>query len=374
MFYIIKQGIRCSLRQRKWILFNMFFPIFLMLLVGTILSSTFKESNITIDKINISYFDSGTEDVKNIFEVLKNSDNDFELEFKKVNNIEEGKDNVRKERHIFVYLDNEKIKVYYSDYSTKLGGIILSNLRVITKGNNTVTELYRVNAVKAREIIENNPYYEEVKVETISQDKAPNSYQYYGVVEVSMMSLYVALFPLGLMAYDKRKDMKSRINLAGISDFTYYSSRIISSWMLSVIISLPGFLFSIFALNTNWGEYPIITFIYFSALTFMIVTLGTVVGAIMKQADKASMVLQSVIIPIISFLGGAYIAIPDDLNGIFSIVSYLSPLRWFNKGVFKLAYSGDWTFLNTSLAISIVGTVILIGILTIVCKKEEKRL
>ena len=374
MFYIIKQGIRCSLRQRKWILFNMFFPIFLMLLVGTISSSTFKESNITIDKINISYFDSGTEEVKNIFEVLKNSDNDFELEFEKVNNIEEGKDNVRKERHIFVYLDNEKIKVYYSDYSTKLGGIILSNLRVITKENNTVTELYRVNAVKAREIIGNIPYYEEVKVETISQDKAPNSYQYYGVVEVSMMSLYVALFPLGLMAYDKRKDIKSRINLAGISDFTYYSSRIISSWMLSVIISLPGFLFSIFALNTNWGEYPIITFIYFSALTFMIVTLGTVVGAIMKQADKASMVLQSVIIPIISFLGGAYIAIPDDLNGIFSIVSYLSPLRWFNKGVFKLAYSGDWTFLNKSLVISIVGTIILIGILTIVCKKEERRL
>lgn len=374
MFYIIKQGLICSLRQRKWILFNMFFPIFLMLLVGTILSSTFKESNITIDKINISYFDSGTEEVKNIFEVLKNSDNDFELEFEKVNNIEEGKDNVRKERHIFVYLDNEKIKVYYSDYSTKLGGIILSNLRVITKENNTVTELYRVNAVKAREVIGNIPYYEEVKVETISQDKAPNSYQYYGVVEVSMMSLYVALFPLGLMAYDKRKDMKSRINLAGISDFTYYSSRIISSWMLSVIISLPGFLFSIFALNTNWGEYPIITFIYFSALTFMIVTLGTVVGAIMKQADKASMVLQSVIIPIISFLGGAYIAIPDDLNGIFSIVSYLSPLRWFNKGVFKLAYSGDWTFLNKSLVISIVGTVILIGILTIVCKKEERRL
>ncbi len=101
-----------------------------------------------------------------------------------------------------------------------------------------------------------------------------------------MMMLYVTLFPIGLLGLEKSSGIKDRIILTGLSDFKYFVGRIISSLILSIIIITPGFLFSLFKLKSNWGDNPLITFMYLIAAALMMVTLGTFVGYAVKQREE----------------------------------------------------------------------------------------
>lgn len=111
---------------------------------------------------------------------------------------------------------------------------------------------------------------------------------------------------------------------------------------------------------------------YVLAAALMMVTLGTFVGYAVKQRDRASLFIQGLIIPVFSFLGGSYISLPLEMDGILNLVTNISPLRWLNKGIFKAAYEGNFYCLNVSLVISITVTIILFCCLYI-CIRREKR-
>ncbi len=371
MFHVIVEGLKFNLRQKKWVLFNALFPIFLMVLLGVMLSNT-NSINSENEVINICYYnESGKDEIIN--EIKDNVFNYEDFSIKEVSSVKEGKTKVENEREIFLLLKDESIETYYSEKSVSEGATVLSYLKSFSDTYASINELYMVDVDKASHIISSEEFMNDsIDVKFIKEEDAPNSYQYYGIVEVTMMMLYVTLFPIGLLGLEKSSGIKDRIILTGLSDFKYFIGRIISSLILSIIIITPGFLFSLFKLKSNWGDNPLITFMYLIAAALMMVTLGTFVGYAVKQRDRAALFLQGLIIPVFSFLGGSYISLPLEMDGIFNLVTNISPLRWLNKGIFKAAYEGSYYCLNVSLVISITVTITLFYCLYI-CIRREKR-
>ncbi|MGG7179345.1 ABC transporter permease [Clostridium paraputrificum] len=370
MFPIIKQGLKAQLRQTNWVLFNSLFTIFLMILLGSMLSGAMID---TTEKksINISYYTE--EGNKEIISDMKKHLEGEEINLKEVGSIEEGKDRVEKDREVFLLLEEERIKVYYSDKTIKDGGMVLSFLKSYSDTSSSIKEMYRVNPAKAGELLmDENSFNDEVEISLVKKEDAPNSYQYYGVVELTMMIFYATLFPIGLIGLDRSRNLKERIALSGVSEFKYFIGRIISSFILGIIIFIPGCIFSVFVMGSKWGSNPFLTWSYISAFLLMMVTLGTVVGYLIKQRDKATLFLQGLVIPLLSFLGGAYISLPQDAGGIFEKVTNISPLRWINKGVFQVAYEGKYDYLNVSLIINLGFTLVLLAILYLGLRREKR--
>ena len=63
MFHVIVEGLKFNLRQRKWVIFNALFPIFLMVLLGVMLSDT-NSINSENEVINICYYNESGKDAK----------------------------------------------------------------------------------------------------------------------------------------------------------------------------------------------------------------------------------------------------------------------------------------------------------------------
>ena len=123
MIPVIKATILNCIRDRKNLVFMMFFPIFLIFLVGNIFTSYFidSNSNSAIDKVNIYYFNEGNDEINevlnNFISVVKNSKEIKSVNVKEVNTIEEGNQKVRVNRDIFLHLRNNTIDFYSNDKS-----------------------------------------------------------------------------------------------------------------------------------------------------------------------------------------------------------------------------------------------------------------
>ena len=94
-------------------------------------------------------------------------------------------------------------------------------------------------------------------------------------------------------------------------------------------------------------------------------------GFIFKKDKITVTILQSIVLPVLVFLGGGYMAIYGENDSIFNLLTKLSPLRWFNSSIFRYIYSGDKSMLYNWIIfgfIILIATVILIYILA---RKEE---
>ncbi len=371
MIILIKNAFINQLRNTKWIVFSAVFPIFLMVLIGTILVNDF-ERNIDSEPITVYYLEEGNKNTDFMLEVFKKNIQDKDIFLKAIDSLEKGKEQVRINRGVLIHFEEDSIKVYSTNKEPVEGATIFSILRSIKNRVNVTEQMFRINPEKAQKILSSNNFISDMEVEVLEKEDAPSSYDYYGVVEITMMVLYILLFPLGALEYEKKKGMRERISLTGIGTFYYFTSRIVASFMISILIIMPGFLFSLFILDVNWGLNPLLAFGYILSFNLISVTFGTLVGYIAKDYEKATLIIQGMLIPVISFLGGSYMALGDELGGAFQMVANFSPLRWLNRGLFRMIYSEDFSILNWSLAINLIIFIVLVGLLFIFAKREEK--
>ncbi|MGL4772604.1 MAG: ABC transporter permease, partial [Clostridium sp.] len=325
-----------------------------------------------LTKTKIFYHnESASQEANEVLNYTKNSLNDGIFDFEKIDNVDEGKDKVQIERSIFINVSNNDIEVYSSDKNTSQAAILITSMKSVNNSITVVKEMFKVNPKVAMEATSSYDDELNIPVEYLSKNKAPSSFDYYGVVEITMMILYVMVFALSELDGERKSNVKERICLVDNNRFKYYSSKIIASFILSVIILLPGFLFSLFVLDTNWGSNPLISLMYVFTFAFMTCTVGTMIGIIVKDFEKSMSLIQGLIIPVVSFLGGSYLAFGDDIKGIFQYITYLSPLRWLNRGLFKMIYSGDYNPLNYTLILNAIIVAIAFLVIYRVSRKEE---
>lgn len=378
MIAIIKATILNCIRDRKNLMFMIFFPLFLVFLIGGTLSSYFDKmnNNVAIEDLSVYYIDESdtkTSEVFNTFiEIVRESKDIENVDLKEISNIDEGKKEVRINRAILLYLKDNTIAMYSNNNSSISSSIIFQLLESISDRYNAITEVYTINPLKAEEIIkyENNDNF--IEANNIPYEQSPSSMDYYGVAEIGLMMFYFINYPLFNLKQDKRKNIKDRIKLSGISTPRYYLSSFIGFFIFSYGVSLSSYILSKILFNVNYGDNLLIMPLAMIPFLILVNGLGTIMSIIFKDDKVSVTILQNIIIPVLCFLGGGYIALYGEMDGIFNLVTKISPLRWFNSSIFRYIYSRDRSLLISWLIFGAIALVFILILIYLITRREDK--
>lgn len=370
MFNIAKRVFLINIRSSRYTWFCMLFPIFLMTMIGAVLTNTFNTET-KISKLTVYYVDNASKQSRDVFNIVKDNKGNLDIEFKEIDSIEEGKNNVRINECGFIHLDGDRIKIYTNDKNPVHAGMLNGIFNGVNNRMNAVLEMFKLNPKIAQEILIKESEIKDIKTESVPKLKTPSSYDYYGVAELNLIILYLAMFPLADIASEKRNNLKARIKLSGLSNFKYYIGTLIGYTALSIIITLPGYLYSILVLKANWGSNYLISYCYLLLFSIMTICFGLALGVMLNDDQKANIVLNSIVFPVICFLGGSYFNLPDEIGSSFQYVTNLSPLRWMNRGILRMAFSNDYSVINTSIIVNLSIIVVSIILIMIFSKREE---
>ncbi|MEK5466393.1 ABC transporter permease [Paenibacillus sp. FSL P2-0136] len=376
MFQIIKKIIKNQIRNPKWLLFLMIFPIFLMILIGSILTSAFSDkSNLT--KVDVALLNQSEGMAAEVIDALTTAsvsiEKDYGIKMGYTDSEKEGKKEARVNKKVFVHLDKEKILVYGNESEPLNTARVVALFRSVASSIQTVKEAYKIDGEKAIELIGADNATYEVPVELIPSKSAMSSYDYYGVVELTLMVMYMMLIPIGDLFTDKRTKIKERILLTGLSRVKYYFASLAAYSIFALAVFIPAFIFSITYLGVNWGNYSVLMYLYIVLFAIFNVALGMLLAQLLKARGKVDVILSVIILPIFSFLGGSYTPFPYDMGGVFGKILLVSPLRWVNVGIFKSVYAQDSQVIWVSSSIFILLIFICLFIVVAKEKKEELR-
>lgn len=373
MLSIVKAVILNCIRDRKNFLFMILFPLFLVILIGTVTSGAFNEgSNVDFNNIQIYYLDESNKTTKELFNTFKEIElNGSKMNFKEVKTLEEGKSHVKIDRAILLELKKDSIGFYYNNESIVDSSSVYGILNIICKKFNCINEVYTMNPTNAYEIVSLKDI-NFVSDEIITLKESPNSMGYYGVAEIGLMIFYFISFPIANLRSDKKDNIKDRIKLSGVSSSKYYLASFLGFFIFSFMSVMITYLLSNFIFNINYGNNLLIMPLATIPFLIIVIGLGIIITSLFKANEIANTILQSVIIPILVFLGGGYVALDDNLEGLFKIVTNISPLRWFNLSIFRSIYSNDNSTLITWLKFGFISLIIIILIIYILGKLEDK--
>lgn len=374
MRQVIKAAIMNYIRNKKTMLFNLVFPIFLVVLLGAVLSGAMESSvTVNVDEIEVGYLDEGNEDGKEILSILKSLEDEMNFKFIEENSLEKGKENVRINKTILLHFNGDVIDFYSNNKYLVQSSVVYGTLTAITDGFNTKVEMFKVDPQLAGKIltsksIDSNSYF---TLEKISKEKTPTALGYYGIAELGLMIFYFVSTPMYHLDRERKNKIKDRINLTGISDRKYYLGSFIGYSIVCYISILISYLVLKFIIGVDYGENILILPLAFLPFVLLVISTGVLFSIIFKEIHKANAILDSVIIPVLCFLGGGYVAF-NELSGILNILSNISPLRWFNKGILNYIYGGNSVYLNNWLLLGSIISFILIIVISILSSMEER--
>ncbi|MBM7834943.1 ABC transporter permease [Clostridium sardiniense] len=374
----IKSTILLVLRSPKYFIFSMLFPIFLTILIGGVLGKYFNTSS-NMKESEVYYINNiGDEGSDIIDNLVKASDNGgTKLTFQTISSADEGKEKVREDDDIFIELNKDKINVFVQSGSDFHYSYINSLLSGITSRGEAIKLMYSINPVEATNILKNDSYDSKdssIDFKLLDSEQAPTSFDYYAIAELTMMLLYLMLFPMSRYFEDKRTGIRERMKILGISDFNYYFGSTIGYFIISFGTTLPSFLFSNFVLKTNWGSNPLLCYAAIQVFALASISIGTVVASFFNDEEKVEGVFQGVVFPVLSFLGGAYLALPDNVGGIFQIITNISPIRWLNRGIMQSIFNNSNKLLISSCAVALIVTAIMAAIMVVSGRRKEWRI
>ncbi|MEG1482325.1 ABC transporter permease [Clostridium sp.] len=348
---VIKSVILKSIREPSYLLFSMFFPIFLIILLGSVLGNYFEQDGLKLEGKKIYYNESldKKEFVGILDDEVKKVDSKFE--FEKIEDNESAITKVKNDGSIFINFDKDRTNIYVAKGDEIYYSYLSSIIRGIDSTINGIGIVYSIDPNMAETIIKGDIISPEI--ELLSKEKAPSAFDYYAVVEITMMTLYIMIFPFDKIYDDRKRGIYKRMKLTGVTDGQYYIGTVIGYFVLSFAITLPGFLFSKFVLKTNWGENPLIIYGAIQVLSLASIMVGMCIAKYVKNKEKSMTAIQGVILPIMSFLGGSYMSLPDDVGGVFQIITNISPIRWINRGIFRAVYTGEYKLLGQATLINI---------------------
>lgn len=372
MRQVIKAAIMNYIGNRKTLLFNFIFPIFLVLILGTVLSGAMN-SNANVDKIEVYYIDEGNEQSKEVLTILKDIGKDLDFTFKEEENLQRGKDYVRINKAILLYFNDDIIEFYSNEKYLAQSATVYGVLTGVTDRFNAIVEMYKVDPNLATEIIsaetmDSDQYF---NLEKIDSEKSPTAFGYYGIAELGLMVFYFVSTPMYHLDRERKNKIKDRIKLSGVSNTKYYLGSFIGYSIVTFISILLSYLVLKFLVGVDYGDNLLVLPLAILPFVLLVIATGVLFSIIFKENDKADTILNSVIIPVLCFLGGGYVAF-DEISGLLNILSNLSPLRWFNRGILRYIYLGNSSYLNSWMVIGTIATIVLVIVIVIFSKMEEK--
>ncbi|MGL5577058.1 MAG: ABC transporter permease [Sarcina sp.] len=370
---IIKQVVLKNFRSPGYLIFSAVFPIILTLVIGTLMTGVM-ETSLKLDSKTVYYLDDGTdENSKMLDDIVKNMDVD-EFKFVEIDNKEKGIDKAYKNKDIFINLDGESIDIYADNKDKFYYHYIKSFLSAFDKRAEAIKVSINENPVIAQEILDDTEF-DSVEKEILTGKQSPIGTDYYAITNIVMMAMYLMCFSIDGYDYDRRKGILDRIRLSGTSNFKYIMSSTIGYFLLSFLITAPGILFSKYIMGVNWGNNMLVTYIGIQTLGLVSILIGTVLAFLSEEKDKVFALVQVIVLPILSFLGGVYIPIQAADGSVLDKILHISPIKIFSEGIFDNIYLGQTSGLIKAIFIGLVTSIVLAIIAAkLVNKKKEVRI
>jgi len=201
-----------------------------------------------------------------------------------------------------------------------------------------------------------------------------SSKDYYGITMLSMFFITIGLLSSGMISRDKRNGIKERLKTLGVSNKKYYCSSLIGFLIIALVGLSPGYLYSYYVLGTNWGGNIVIPYLGIIPFSILFISFIMFLTNILKRGERVVNIVGGLAFPILGMLGGSFFPLDSFTPAWFNILSYISPLKWFNKGMIDMIYKGDnLTLIIGSIVALLIGCILLV--LTIrFSEKEEAKL
>lgn len=186
-----------------------------------------------------------------------------------------------------------------------------------------------------------------------------SSYDYYGVSIIIFTILFVSMTAANSFMEERVKASNLRIMYSPINPSSIYMSKIAATFVFSSVCLLIAMAILKVIFNVNYGGqnvgYVIIMLELFNLLS---ATIGILFCCIFKSEQLANKIL-SPFLNILAILGGAFFPI-DSLGKNVEKLSYISPVKWVDEGIFKIIYDKDLSYFSPTVIVLIALTIILL--------------
>lgn len=352
MWILIKRTINYYFKSSKEFIFLFIFPIVIMTAQYMMMENVFKSSNDNLHR-----------KIKVYYEVKKDgiiSEEILNIILKPLNGEKGNIDNVNTDT-VLVQINEEEIKVIYGSLAEETADSIINNINSYARANRV---LEKTNGIDYRDI--------NVITDYIKAEKKPESKDYYGVSMMSIFLITIGSMCTGLISKDKIKGMKDRLITIGISNFKYYIGTMIGFVVIATIGLLPCYIYSYFVLKTNWGGNFLIPYLSLIPFFVLFLSIFTLVTAIFENGEKVMGMVGGIAFPILGGLGGAFFPVENFVPEWFNVICYVSPLKWYNDGIFNMVYKTEYTALIIAVIVSTFLGIVFTSMTIIYSNRKER--
>ena len=345
--------IKTDFRDVRTLIFLLAFPVVLMLILGTALSSAFN-STPDVDDVHIVYQDTSNADLSHAFRTFTDNVADAGIHFTKMPAGINGKTAVKEGDYDgYIQVTNSGITVYENEDNTLAGNIIEGTLHAFTDKYKVMSSIYTVAPEAAGEVAAGSGTADYIQETSLNAAKQPGAMDYYALTMTAMIAFFGSISATSLIRSERTLGTDARLIAAPITKAEIFTGKILGSIVVSGLCTLVVVLFSKFVFHADWGSHSFFIFLVLLSEIILATSLGVIVSYITKTA-AASRALIMVIVQLAAFFGGSYFEV-NPSEGLSQLIK-LSPLRWQNDALISLVYTNEFSIaiqtilLNTSIA------------------------
>ena len=374
MWNLVKKIWKTQIKNPKWVAFVAIFPIILIVFIGYVLSSTFGEKS-SLPDVDVVVLDNSAGEVEEVIDAISGATvsvaKDYGLKLSRIESEEDGLREARVNKKVYVKADDKKISIYYNSSDSINGSRVNGVFQGVANSVQVVEQIHDINDEMADQILAENNAEFELPMHIFKDTSFMSSYDYYGIAEITLMILYIAMIPLLGVFKDRATQIKSRMKIAGISEVKYYGSSLIAYTVVGAVAMIPSFLVSIIGYNVKWGKYPVLMYLLLILFACFCSMFGIMLATILKNRGKVDVIMAVILIPIVSFLGGSFSPFSFNLDSVLNKITLISPLRWVNLAIFNTVYNDNNLMMCVTVGLLIVLTAFMFVLTVKKASKEE---
>jgi len=360
------KGIKTDFRDTRTLFFMLAFPIVLMLVLGTALSNTFTTS-LSVDDIDVLYKDTTKgEYFPHFITEAENSG----LHFKKASETLNGEKEVKQGTYDgYVEVTDQGIQLYVNNGTSIEGNILQGMLASFVDQYNIATEISKVAPEKLASAFTREKPADFIKETSLLPDKQPGSMDYYAIVITTMIILYGAMSSSSLIVSERVRKTADRLIASPVRKSEIFIGKVLGSLVSNSICILLVIFFSKLIFKANWGDHLGLVFLVLLTEVVFAVSMGIGVSFLAKTSAGPKVIIM-LFVQLSSFFGGAYFKI-DNPEGIFKLITDLSPLTWMNTALTKIIYANDFAAAIPALSINLTGAFLFLLVAIISLQRRE---
>jgi ABC-2 type transport system permease protein len=347
-----------QLRDREAMTMLLLFPIVLILILGTALSGVFKPSSIRTTKA-VWYNEDRQQTGVMLEEFISSEDMEEYLVTENVSSEKEGREAVSEGKaQAFIHIkEDSSINIYMQSASRVELAVIEGIFDSFENSANTIKAMIS-NGI---EIAASEPVTATRQIAVSKDGKLPGSLDYYAVTMLVMTLMYGTLYGGIGVGEVFLEDLGRRLRTTPVNKIVFYSATV-TGYMITIFTqgSIIVF-FTKFVYGVYWGDNILMILLIILAMSFMSVSLGTLVGMLAKERRITTAILQTMV-PLATFISSGYFKFQMPDPAIKRLVSSTVPNAIAQTAIFNTIYGGPAELIARMMIIMVcAGAVFILG-------------